>query len=529
MTSTEPPEWVIRVPNARTRPIKDSNQPRLSQAQLNTFNSWGQNVAGKDELAAGSTPVAASSINGPVQTSSVGIAPATSVAVKDTNMLVSQNFTSRDTVVSAGQWSWDGDTGNITKGCARVDCNGGQDDLVSNEILVVPGENVKVTVQVKWVDITYTGTNPIVLGVEKYRKARDPDTNGTVYIDVGGADVMSLSAPASSGGWTELTGTFVVPDKGVDQLRFRFRAAATITAGIVYWDEAEFKKLDLIPDAAVPGVGTSIDNVVNNLYGQTGTGYGHADAAKAFSNTSQSLTSVSSKVASLDAAGRGGAIAGDDFAFSGEIIASTNWAGSYNPSGKGVYQADGVDAVWVPGGTVINGKVYAKFDWVGPDATSAGDYQLIQVVLDSAPAYHAISGRESGICIYGRVAADWQSYIELAVKGNGTYTVSRCVAGAVTVMGSGSCAVPGAGATISLYCGDWSIAADRKFSGDINGTPLFSFTEGTSTSLIGASNRKWGWGGYANGVPAGSYGLYYLGNSTWVSPPKVNQWLAMDQ
>lgn len=525
--SSDPPEWAIRAyPGARTSPIYNNGPSGPSQTQMDQFQAWNNNVAGKDQLAAGSVPVAGSAVSGTVKTNNMSVTPATSVSVKDTNLLVSQNFSASSTVVTVGQWSWWGEDGHLIKGCARVDCNGSQQDLVSNEVSVVEGENVTVSVYVKWAGLTYAGSNPIVLGVEKYRQGRDPDTNGTIYMDVGGDDISSLSSPSSSSGWVKLTGEYTVPAK-VDQLRFRFHAAQTITAGYILWDEAEFRKTDLIPDEAVPGVGSINDNVVNNLYGQTGTGFGHADAAKAFSNTSSVVTSVSSKVASLEAAGSGGSIAGDDFTYTGTLLSSGYWSGSYSSSSIGYYSANGTVAKWYS--TAI-GATDAKFYWTSTGSTSAGDYQLVQVVLGSALYQHPIAtGAYNTISLYGRISSDWLSYVVLSINADATWTLRRCVSGSETTMTNGTCTIPGVGSTISLYCGLWSSSESRRFTADINGTSILNYLEPGTTSLVGASNRRWGWGGVSRGWVAGYYGGRYLNQQGQVGSPDVDQWLATDQ
>lgn len=525
----EPPEWQVRGYSGASSNSPSYTSPRgPSQTQIDQFTKWNRNVAGKDQLAAGTVSVAGSAVSGTVKTNNMSVTPATSVSVKDTNLLVSQNFTASTTVASVGQWSWWGEDGHLVKGCARVDCNGSQHDLVSNEVTVVAGENVTVSVYVKWADLVYTGSNPIVLGVEKYRQGRDPDTNGVLYMDVGGDDITSIAAPAASSGWVKLSGEYTVPDK-VDQLRFRFHAASTATEGYVLWDEAEFRKTDLIPDSAVPGVGNINDNVVNNLFGQEGTGYGHADAAKAFSNTSSAVTSVSSKVAALEAAGSGGSIAGDDFTYAGALLTSGYWSGSYSAPSLGYYQADGQAARWAFSAAV--GVNEAKFYWTGADSTSAGDYQLVQLVLASSLYRHPITGAQSSISLYGRISSDWLSYVKLTLNGDTTWTLSNCVAGVEATMTSGTCTLPGVGSTISLYLGSWSTSEPRRFTADINGTPLLNYLEPGTTSVVGASNRRWGWGGVARGWVAGWYlgGSLYIDTNGWVGSPDVDQWLATDQ
>ena len=525
--SVEPPEWQVRAySGARTSPIYDTGPRGPTQSQIDQFTKWNTNVAGKDQLAAGSVPVAGSAVSGTVKTNNMSVTPATSVTVKDTNLIVAQNFSSSSTVASVANWSWWGEDGHLTRGCARVDCNGNQHDLVSNEVSVVAGENVTVSVYVKWADLVYTGSDPIALGVEKYRQGLDPDTNGVLYMDVGGDDLSTLSSPASSGGWVKLTSEYEVPDK-VDQLRFRFHTAAAATAGYVLWDEAEFRKTDLIPDEAVPGVGNINDNVVNNLYGQTGTGFGHADAAKAFSNTSSAVTSVSSKVAALEAAGSGGSIAGDDFTYTGTLLSSGYWSGSYSSPSVGYYSADGQVAKWY---TSTIGATDARFYWTGTDPTSAGDYQLVQVVLGSALYQHWLAtGAYNSICLYGRVSSDWLSYVQFCINADATWTLKCAVGGAETALSNGTCTIPGVGSTISLYLGAWSTSEARRFTADINGTPVFNVLEGGTTSVVGASNRRWGWGGVSRGWVAGYYGGRYLNQQGQVGSPDVDQWLATDQ
>lgn len=525
--SGDPPEWAIRAyPGARSSPIYPSGPAGPTQSQIDQFQAWNSNVAGKDQLASGSVPVAGSAVSGTVKTNNMSVTPATSVSVKDTNLLVSQNFTASTTVASVGQWSWWGEDGHLVKGCARVDCNGSQHDLVSNEVTVVAGENLTVSVYVKWAGLSYTGSNPIGLGVEKYRQGIDPDTNGVVFMDVGGDDITSLASPASSSGWVKLTGEYTVPDK-VDQLRFRFHAAPTVTAGYVLWDEAEFRKTDLIPDSAVPGVGTINDNVVNNLYGQSGTGFGHADAAKAFSNTSSAVTSVSSKVASLEASGSGGSIAGDDFTYTATILSSGYWSGSYSAPSLGYYSADGQLAKFH---TVAIGVNECRFYWTGSGNISAGDYQLVQLVLGSALYQHPIAtGAYSSITLYGRISSDWQSWVQFCINANSTWTLKNCVAGVETTMTSGTCTIPGVGSTISLYLGTWASSESRRFTADINGTPIFNYLEPGTTSVVGAANRRWGWGGVSRGWVAGYYGGRYLNQQGQIGSPDVDQWLATDQ
>lgn len=535
MTTPEAPDYIIRPGVStvhRNQNLPKSNQmAMLSQEKQDQFNEWNANIANRDALAAGQVPVSGAGLTGPVKANVVGIAPATSVAVDITNMLVSQNFHSSDTVVvnPDDRWSWDGTDGNLTLGCARVDCNGTQDDLVSNEVPVIEGETVLISCQVKWEGISYTGTDPIVLGVERYRKGVNPETGAVTYLDIGGGDVDALESPSMDGGWGDdgdLAGTYVV-EPGVDQIRFRFRAATTITAGVVKWDEAVFLKLDLIDDAAVPGVGLTIDDIVRQLFGTEGDSFTHNDAAVALGNASESLLSLNSRVSALEAGNATGAVAGDDFLWSGEITANANWGGSYTlPTIYGKYSANGADAVWTKTiSTTINTTQTYMFDWVGTDEVSDTDYQLVQLLLSSAPG--SFGTFKSYVHLLGRVSVGFGSYVLASFGSDGTWFVDYYNGISFVTMRSGTRAVPGKGALLSLYLGNKTTSSPRNFKLMVNSDIVDQFNEVGTGSPLGASNRKWGWGGKAVG---GNYvELFIFPASNQARPPKINQWLGYDQ
>lgn len=524
MTEPQPPDFVIRSYNSSVHGniVRNTKLANLNQNQLDQFDKWSQNVATRDGLASGDVPVSGTGVTGSVSTNNVGVAPATSVAVQTTNMMVSQNFSSPDTVVAAGRhWKYDATDGNITLGCARVDCDGTQDALLSNEIPVVTGENILVACQMKWDGIAYAGSDPIVLGVQKYRKGRDPVTGGVTYLDVGGVDVASLESPAGDGAWGDgdLAGEYQV-EAGVDLLRCRF--STTVTAGSVKWDEAVFLKLDLIDDAAVPGVGHTVDDIVRQLYGADGDSFTHNDAAVALGNTSAALTSANARLAAIEAEAGTGAIAGDDFLWTGEITTSLNWGGFYDSATPiGTYVADGADAVFVTAASPKLGTQSYGFDWQGADDVSDTDYQLVQVLLSSAPG--TTNGFKAYIDILGRVSAGFGTYVRARIGSDGTYAVSYFNGSSFVGMNTGTCAVPGMGALLSLYCGDKASLAPRHFKLVANTVTICDFDELGSGSPLGASNRKWGWGGQmSRGRPSPLV-------VSQAKAPKINQWLGRDQ
>lgn len=503
----------------------NGSQTMADQSNQMLTGQTGSGASGTDLLNSAGTALNQNTANHVGNTS---LTAAQSVSLKQQNLLVSQDFSSSTTVASEAHWSWDGTDGapsTGTMGCAKVVCNGSQDPLVSSEIPVVVDETIEVSCQVKWSSLTYTGSNPIILAVEKYRQGKA--SNGSItYLDIGWYNVTTIVSPGASGDWTGISGTYVV-EPGVDQLRFRLEAAKTVTVGTVKWDDAEFLKTDLIADDCVPGVGTTVDNIVTQLYGTAGAGFTHNDSAVALGNTASALTSVSAQLAALQAEGHVGSIAGDDFNWIGNILGGvgSHWGGHYDTfnlfgSPVAYYSANGVDAVWA----VNNGgqTIQAWFDWEGSDPTSTTDYQLIQLVLDSAPTADVDLGGTrypAHIRVFGRIAADWSTYISASLSSEGTYTVGYQSGGTFHIMNSGTYTVPGLSSVISLYCGDKPTTRPRHYRLEVGSVVISEFDEVGTSSTLGSSNRKYGWGAKAEGGSFANLG----------TPPKVNQWLGMDQ
>jgi hypothetical protein len=383
---------------------------------------------------------------------------------------------------------------------------------------------------VKWEGIAYTGTDPIILGVEKYRQGRDPDTNTVTYLDLGGVDVATIESPPDFGEWGQgdIAGFYKV-EAGVDQLRFRFRAAQTITAGVVKWDEAVFLKPDLIQDSAVPGVQTTTDDIVTQLYGTAGAGFTHNDAAVALGNTAATILSINARLSQSEAVDSPGNIAGDDFTWTGAILDNPNWGGGYATAvNNGAYSANGSDAVWDDPFATTDLNQEAWFDWGGTGEFSSTDYQLVRLLLSSKPKTGADTYMVSYIHLLGRISTDFHSYVRAGFGSDGTFFVDYTTNSGTSFhsMASGSCPVPGTGALLSLYCGDKASTAPRHFKLTVNDSTIIQFDESGSGSPLGAGNLKWGWG--AKTIGGGFINGWYA-DSDQGTPPKVNQWLGYDQ
>jgi hypothetical protein len=523
------PDWIVRTyrgPGHAGLPAPGSG-PGLTPAQTAQFQQWNQEVATKPGLAAGDIPVAGTTGTG-VAAGQLAVTPATSVAVTPTNLMVSQNFTNADTVIPDRNWSHDAEDGNLTLGCLRVDCDGLQNDYLSNEIPVVTGETIEVACQTKRENITYTGTEPIVLGVQKFRKGKDQATGGVKYLDIGSVDVAWLTSPSDTEDWGtegDLAGTYVV-EAGVDMVRARV-AAPGVTEGTVKYDEIVFLKLDLIDDAAVPGVGTTVDDIVRELYGADGDSFSHNEAAVALANTQAALLGMNGRLSALEAEASVGAVAADDMLFTGEITADANWGGSYAlATSAGHYEADGHDAVWVPTGiTPFSANQIALYDWQGTDLISGTDYQLVQLLLSSAPATGP-NNFKSYVFLLARVSSGLGTFLRATFGSDGTWGIDYWNGSSFVLITNGTCPVPGSSALLSFYAGDKDTTTPRRYKLKVNSTTIADFPEVGTGSSLGASNRRWGWGAKAEG---GFYMDGWFGATGQGTPPKINQWLAYEQ
>lgn len=477
---------------------------------------------------------------------------AQSVNLLNQNLLVSSNFVSVSTIASDTNWSWESTAGASVLGSAKCVCDGTQNDQVSCEIPVVFGETVEVSAEVRWSGLTYTGTTPITIGVQMYRQKTT--SAGVTYLDVGGYDVVTITPSANTGPlssdsgaslgadghqWLGVAGTFVVP-AGVDQLRLRLKPYDAITAGTVYFDDGEMLKLDLIASDCVPGVGQTVDNIVTQLYGSSGTGFTQNAAAVALATTASNITQLSAQVAALqvETVTTDGAVAGDNFSVV-ETLPAGNWGGYYKANdqfgnviaAQGSYHSNGSLAAYVP----VNSNpavtaTFCFFDWIGTDQNSVTDYQLIQIVLASPPGsavpLFGFGGTLTcAVQLFGRInpgTSTWLSYVQATIVSDGSFNIGYYNGGVTTVMYSapaGSIAVPGAGSVISLYCGDKVSANPLHFRLLVGTTTVAEFNDPTMGCPHGASNLGWGWGGYTE-----AYGS--LGSAT---PAGVHQWLSSDQ
>jgi hypothetical protein len=467
------------------------------------------------------TPVPSINLTGQIpHYTMTGLLPAPAVTSISPNAFVNPFFhgsTALTSPMPGGNWVQDAtttftdpDTAAVSQS-AKVTADGAANSLLSNQIRVSPGESVALSVRTKWAGLAYTGSNPIGIGVTKY--AMNAVTH--VMEETGFEDLASIVAPVfSSGTWQTLAANYVVPlldDERVDEIRMHFKIGANLTAGQVWFAAAEGVKNH-------PG---TVDNIVNNLLGWTGTGFSHTDSAAALQAQSEAILSNAAQIEQIKAqlntaATPTAAVTTDDFERTASTLGS-NWSESYS-SGYGTWIVDGHNAVW--DSDYPNGNVDSINRFIGTGSTSTIDYQTISTVLSSGPTKK--TGYAGANYVIGRMNTTGTSFVVFIVSAYGTWSLATTTTGTpgLAVLTNGTLsAIPGNGAVLTLVCGDKATTTPRFYTCKIGTTVLASGAYGDTTSNYGASYRCWGFGGSAQGAMYGS---------SQGKPGGVNQWTGQD-
>lgn len=162
-------------------------------------------------------------------------------------LLSDPKFNGEISMEGQGIWDWVADDGHETDGCAHTTADGTEHELQSNYIIVTEGQKIKGSVWTKWAGLVSTG-NPIRLEYALYKQGV---ARGTIQLD-------EIVAPASSSGWTKLSGDTEIP-ADVDSVRLRLVVANTATAGDIYFDDGSASLFGLLPQFLVDGLTGVID------------------------------------------------------------------------------------------------------------------------------------------------------------------------------------------------------------------------------------------------------------------------------
>lgn len=202
---------------------------------------------------------------GLINPSRIPLLPASHVGKNEPNILANYTFESAITIETGGAWVWDGVEGRTAPGCAKTTANGTRKVLTSVEVKSDAGQSLDFEGYVKWDGVTATG-NAFQLTAVTY-------TGESVVSET---VIQSITNPAVSGGWTKLSGTYVIPE-GITAVRLRIVVTSTTTAGTVWFDDLLLKKTgsikqglisNLIPDLA--GIWTNFTNVFQFITGIPG-------------------------------------------------------------------------------------------------------------------------------------------------------------------------------------------------------------------------------------------------------------------
>lgn len=474
-------------------------------------------------------------------------------------LLVNGSFDGIVSMPEGGGWQWDSavdHTGRAGSGSARVTATGTLRSMNSNAVDVFETNRIDAGVWVKWSNRSGTGSAALVLNVF--------DEFDTV-ID---APVLATAPPGADSDWVRLGGEYTVPKliggRVPSHVCLGFTVDANVVGGTFWWDDASLRKVnpithklvggfqdaiegftgvadatlndfvqglknfDLIDtgtiiDDFIPGLGLLLENGIRGLRSlppATGV-FTHEQFLQAALGQAESTTGNANSIQTILRYLNAGVY--DEFERRGPSLGS-NWSTPWG-SGNGTLTTEGHNAalpfVW-PGG---NSQWFSRY--VGPNAASVTDWQVVSIVLGSSPGLAPFNycGHND---VLGRVGGTGD-YIRLRIGGDGSWSLSKFVSGVEYIMArefAGAITVPGPGSIITLYCGDRAANNLAHFRATINNATLVDIDEPIGGSFGPASNcgglyRGRGLGLRAEGIPFIMAG--------WVSPGLVNYWSSSDQ
>lgn len=413
------------------------------------------------------------------------------------NLLLAPDFRATGTLIASQNWTWTNSVGFDSLGAAKVIPAGYITELLSNEIPVTAGQTVlSLSIRVKADSLVYTGTNPITMGITRYKDRAE----------VGSDDLMMLASPAGTFDWTELfMDQYQVP-ADCDEVRMRLTVGANATAGNVYWDEASVQAV---------GMGL-IDRIVSGLENINTPGWNYVDLLLSMFNQFRTTTDHAARITYLESLQSAGNKINDEFLRTASNL-GPNWHQTYSGGGAGVWQTDG-DYAFLNKSGFGDRAVLCRY--IGSPAVTSTDTQKIIAVLGSKGQDNSLLGLHSHIDLYGRMDTAETNWIRARFSSNGGVSLTRNLGGVITDLATITVDPVSAGATLILYCGtDDGI---RFFRIEINGVAILGGPAAPisdSTSNYGASYRGYGHGAKWQGS------LLILGQ---LSPPSLNAWAAQD-
>lgn len=219
------------------------------------------------------SPLNALNIFGLLQSFNIPFLPLAHLTNSDgPNLLTESGFDALDALGDGGVgWSRDPSQGHTKPGCAAYNGSAlGSARQVESvfPIQVKTDDKLKVEGWLKWMGITYTGTTPLSVGVNKYLN----------NVLVGYDAIIAPTSPATNQSfWINSSATYTVP-AGVDMVKLVLRVDGGVTAGAFYFDDLSLSKLGTsLPQqwinglvAALDSIRTWIQSVIDTITGVVG-------------------------------------------------------------------------------------------------------------------------------------------------------------------------------------------------------------------------------------------------------------------
>ncbi|WNM66083.1 minor tail protein [Gordonia phage Wheezy] len=176
------------------------------------------------------------------------------------NLLENGEFEGADSLDGQDIWTWDGTEGRNDPGSARTHGSGERKVLLSNAVAATPEQKFQISGWTKW--------NGVSGGAAALRISAVAYAGDTI---VGETVIATINSPASTQGWTQLSGTYEVP-AGADAVRVQVEVGASVTLGTVWWDDMRVSKYGSLPQRFIGGLvdalgdlGAGIVAVVNQI------------------------------------------------------------------------------------------------------------------------------------------------------------------------------------------------------------------------------------------------------------------------
>ena len=192
-------------------------------------------------------------ISGQFQQWLLPLIPVGSVGNITPNMLANPTYATAASVNDVtGAWTWDSTVTHTADGTGsvKVIANGTLKQLLSDPPTPVANTHIlSCSHWVEWSGASGTGAC-YKLSVIAYLAGALVSTT----------DLQTISSPAASSGWVQLSGSYTVPSN-VDSVRLQLTLLPAATAGTLHWDDGSITKTNLFDQGFTSGLVGSLSNL----------------------------------------------------------------------------------------------------------------------------------------------------------------------------------------------------------------------------------------------------------------------------